>query len=217
MTPGRLPRRRNSGDARQRGHGYSLHNEHLIQFEAMSGIRSFCHLLLYQSADGPPVCVVGNFDDAGVVGTSTPIEMVATVVADQIREDEFRLIEWFPHDSERRFVEVELTHVEPTEVPTDVLSIRDAEHGEDIHTRRRSVLTRFADPRWTRLSEDDLAALLGEEAVRELRSYAGLPGNYTVERHFGSDGRRLLDAINAHNRRVGDDLSAEISEWRTEP
>jgi hypothetical protein len=217
MMPARIPRRRKSGEGYQTGRSYSLHNEQLIQFEAMSGIRSFCHLLLYRSADGPPVCVVGNFEDDGVVGTSTPIEMVATVVADRIREDEFRLIEWFPHDSERRFVEVELTHVEPTEVPTDVLSIRDGEDGEEIHTRRRSVLTRFADPRWTRLSEDDLAALLGEEAVRELRSYAGLPGDYTAERHFGSDGRRLLDAINAHNRRVGDDLSAEISEWRAGP
>jgi hypothetical protein len=186
-------------------------NEHLVEFDALSGMRSLCHLLIYGFADGPWVCVVGNFEDAGVIGTSTPIEMVATAVADRIGKDEFRLIQWFPHLPEPRFIEVELTRVEPTEILSSELSVRD--RGEDVRAHRRSVVVRFVDPRSAGLSEDQVAALLGEEAVRELRSYAGLDGEYTVERHFGSDGRRQLDAIHAHNDRAAAGFSAEVSEW----
>jgi hypothetical protein len=72
---------------------------------------------------------------------------------------------------------------------------------------------RFVDPRWCRRSEDEVAELLGEDSVRELRSFAGLPGDYIPERVFGTTGKELADAVRAHNREVGERLEAQIKEW----
>jgi hypothetical protein len=87
------------------------------------------------------------------------------------------------------------------------------DHAEAHTVRRDAAPVRFADPRWCRRSEDEVAELLGEDAVRELRSFAGLPGDYIPERLFGATGKRLTDAIRSHNRQVGDGLEAEVKEW----
>lgn len=72
---------------------------------------------------------------------------------------------------------------------------------------------RFADPRWARRTENELACLLGEEQLRDLRSFAGLPGDYTSERRFGSPGERLAESIRAHNHRIIRTLDAHTQEW----
>jgi hypothetical protein len=54
---------------------------------------------------------------------------------------------------------------------------------------------------------------LGEDSVRELRSFAGLDGEYVPERLFGASGKEAADAVRADNREVGDGLEAQIKEW----
>jgi hypothetical protein len=51
--------------------------------------------------------------------------------------------------------------------------------------------------------------------MRDLRSFAGLPGDYTPERRFGSTGERprLVKSIRAHNDRIIDAADALTKEW----
>lgn len=184
-----------------------LKHEDLLEYQGLHGTRALCHLLVYECAGKPPVCLVGNFD--GGLGTSTTnaIEIVATAVADRIGRDAFRLVEWYPHGYRLPFSEVALTRAQP----------RKLAHGqvgtcENAQTRDDSAVTRFADPQWDGRSEYALARLLGEEAARELRSLAGLPGEYTAERLFGSTGRRQAEAVRDHNRQVFDALAAQVAE-----
>ena len=190
---------------------YSLFNEELLEFEGMNGIRSVCHLLVYGCGEDPLVCIVGNFDGSLGSPTTNAIEVVATAIAPRISRDAFRLLEWYPHDSGWRFSEVTLTPVASERIPRGKLIISS---DTDAHAVRENATTiRFADPDWCRRSEDEGAELLGEEQVRELRSFAGLPGDYVPERLFGTTGKKLVDAIRAHNRAVGDGLEAQIKEW----
>ncbi len=86
--------------------------------------------------------------------------------------------------------------------------------GDDAHTiRRTTTIVRFADPRWASQTENELAQLLGEDEIRDLRSFAGLPGDYTPERRFGSTGERLAKSLRAHNHRIIDVLDAHTKEW----
>ncbi len=61
--------------------GYQLFVDELLEHEAAHGTRSACHVLWYGSGEGPPVCLVGNFDDAIGSSTANAIESVATAVA----------------------------------------------------------------------------------------------------------------------------------------
>jgi hypothetical protein len=177
----------------------------------MHGMRCVCHLLVYGYGADPLVCVVGNFDGRLGSPTTNAIEVVATAIAPRISRDAFRLLEWYPHDGGRRFSEVTLTPVALERIPRGKVIV---EGGTDADTVRSDTATiRFADPHWCRRSEDEVAELLGENAVRELRSFAGLPGDYIPERLFGATGKDLADAIRAHNREVGDGLEAQIKEW----
>jgi hypothetical protein len=72
---------------------------------------------------------------------------------------------------------------------------------------------RFGDPRWASQTENEFARLLGEEDIRDLRSLAGLPGDYTPEPRFGSTGERLAKSLRAHNHRIIDVLDAHTKEW----
>jgi len=83
----------------------------------------------------------------------------------------------------------------------------------DHAVRRDTTFRSFRDPRGSRRSEDEVSELLGEHAIRELRSLAGLPGDYTPERLFGGTAKRLADAIRTHNREVSDGLASQIKEW----
>jgi hypothetical protein len=157
------------------------------------------------------VCLVGNFDDAIGSSTRKAIESVATAAAAPFGGDDFPLIEWFPRDSGRRFSELTLTAVPGTEVEHGTVAIGS---GDDAHTiRRTTAIVRFADPRWTRRTENELARLLGEEEIRDLRSFAGLPGDYTPELRFGSTGERLAKSLRAHNHRIIHVLDAPTKEW----
>ena len=154
--------------------GYQLWFDELLEYEGAHGTRSACHALWYWDGKGPPVCLVGNFDDAVGSSTTNAIESVATAVAARFGRDDFRLIEWFPRDSGRRYSEATLTPVAGTEVEHGTVAIGS---GDDAHTiRRTTTIVRFADPRWARQTENELAQLLGEEEIRDLRSFAGLRG-----------------------------------------
>ncbi len=183
---------------------YDLANDDLLEFDAQNGLRGLCHLLIFIASGNCPVCVLGNFE--GPVGPATggAIESVATAVSDRLGGEDFRLIEWYPHtaQTQHRFTEVRLTPVLPTAIPAGGLLIS----GEDLAPRsQRTLLVRFIDPEWRPLSEDCVAALLGEPAIRELRSYAGLPGDYTPERVFASTGRSSVATICEHNQRTWPD------------
>lgn len=192
--------------------GYVLMNEHLLEYEGRHRSRVLCHLLVFLGEDKPPVCVVGNFDADFGTSTTNASEVVATAVSDRIEREAFRLIEWYPHWSQTqgRFSEVLLTPAPPTEIPYGQLVVGD---GVDLHLKEHTVVVRYLNPRWTPHSEDELAELLGEGSIRELRSYAGLPGDYTPERLFASTGRQRASAVREHNRRVFDNLAAQLSEW----
>jgi len=62
-----------------------------------------------------------------------------------------------------------------------------------------------------------MAKLLGERAIRDLRSYVGLRGDYTPERLFGSAGRNQAADVRAHNREITNTLKAQIGEWTGDP
>jgi hypothetical protein len=62
-----------------------------------------------------------------------------------------------------------------------------------------------------------MARLLGELAIRELRSYDGQPGEYNPERLFGTTGHRHAEQIRVHNRQITTHLDAQIAEWSAEP
>ena len=55
--------------------------------------------------------------------------------------------------------------------------------------------------------------LLEQNAIRELPSFAGLPGDYLPECVFGATGTELAGAVRAHNRQVAVGLAAQIKEW----
>jgi len=187
-------------------------NEDLLGYEGRHGSRALCHLVIHWGAGDVPVCLVGNFD--GGLGTSTTnaIQVVATAIAERIGRNDFRLIEWYPHwsQSQERFSEVVLNPVPPTKLGYGQVVVGEE---RELHTEKtHAVAVRFADPQWTHRSEDDIAKLLGEEAVRELRSFAGIEGDYTPERLFGSTGRQKAEAIRAHNRQIFANLEAQSSE-----
>jgi hypothetical protein len=190
---------------------YVLANEELLECEGEHGMRCLCHLFRYVAGLRPLVCIVGNFDGAFATSTTTAIEVVATAVACRVGQSAFRLIEWYPHDAARRFSEVTLVHTPPEPITRAQVVIAD-ERG-DHPLRRTTTVVQFANPRWTSVSEDELAALLGEPAIRELRSFAGMPGDYVPERLFGTHGRQLADAVLAHNRKVAQALEAQLEEW----
>lgn len=193
----------------------ALINDDLLEFEGHNGIRSLCHLLVfYLAADGPRVCVLGNFDQPVGAQTTNAIEAAATAVADWLGQDDFRLFEWYPHRPGEPFSEVTLTNVAPQELPYGELMVVDA---HDADTSREFVTVRFANPQWARRTEDQMAELLGEPSIRELRSYAGIRGDYHPERLFGSTGRRKLKEIQDQNRQTVEALEAQISEWNAGP
>ena len=177
----------------------------------MNGIRSACHLLVYSCGADPLVCIVGNFDGGLGSPTTNAIEVMATKVAARISRDVFRLLEWYPHAREGPFSEVTLTPVASERVARGEVIVS---RGADAHTLRRDIAAvRFVDPSWCRRSEDEVAELLGEDAVRQLRSLAGLTGDYIPGRLFGATGKDLVDAVRAHNRQVAGGLEAQIEEW----
>ena len=122
-------------------------------------MRAVCHLLWYASGSGPLVSVVGNFDGPGAVSTTNAIEVIATRVAERVRRDTFRLFEWYPHDSERRFSEVTLTPVAERPSAQGRIVVGDDTSAQTV--RSDSSLVRFADPHWVRRTENELASLLG--------------------------------------------------------
>ena len=193
------------------GAGYELVSERMVEYDGLNGMRSLCHLLVYGCGADPFVCIVGNFDGGLGSQTTNAIEVVATAIVPLISRDAFRLLEWYPHDSGRRFSEVTLTPVSPQRVARGKVVISS---DADAHTvRRDTAVIRFIDPSWCRRSEDQVADLLGENAIRDLRSFAGLPGDYIPERLFGDTGKKLADAIRAHNRQVSPGVEAQIKEW----
>ena len=126
--------------------GYQLWFDELLEYEGAHGTRSACHVLWYGAGEGPSVCLVGNFDDAVGSSTANAIESVATVVAARFGRDDFRLIEWFPRDSGRRFSEVTLTPIPGTELEHGTVAIGSGDDAQTI--RRTTAIVRFADPRW---------------------------------------------------------------------
>jgi hypothetical protein len=206
----RIPRI--GGSDRQEGSGYVLMNEELLEYEGLHGMRSLCHLLIYRSGSKPVVCVAGNFDGGLGASTTDAIEIVATAVAARIGQEDFRLVEWYPHHGgQPPFSEVTLAAVEPTKLVHGEVVAADMSGAHT--TRRHSAVIRFANPQWAPQREDDLAKLLGEEPIRDLRSFAGMHGDYTAERLFGNTGRQQAEAVRAHNRQVADGLEAHLSEW----
>lgn len=177
----------------------------------MHGIRSACHLLVYGCGTDPLVCIVGNFDGGLGSPTTNGIEVVATAVAARVGRKAFRLLEWHPHDAARRFSEVTLNVVADEKIARGEVIVSGGMNADIV--RRDTAVVRFVDPRWRQRSEDEVAELLGEDSVRELRSYAGLPGDYVPERLFGATGKELADTIRAHNRAAAGGLEAQIQEW----
>src|SRR5437588_6863077 len=147
-----------------------LMNDELLEYEGPHGTRALCHLLIFLCAEKPPVCVVGNFDGGLGSSTTNAIQVVATRVAERIHRDDFRLIECYPHwsPSHHRYSEVTLTPAPATQLAYGQVLTGDP---ANPHTEEHTVVVRFVDPQWTPRSENGLAKLLGEEAVRELRSY----------------------------------------------
>ncbi len=194
-----------------------LVNEELFEWEARHGIRALAHLLTYWGAGEVPVCVVGSFDDGlGSMASNTP-EILATAVGDRLGRDDFRLVVWYPRDEPHPFRELELARVEPRELQTDAFVVLDPTSGEQITRQGGRAIVRFADPHWARRTQDEMAQLLGEVAIRELRSYAGQPGEYTPQRLFGTTGQRHAEQIRVHNSTIASHLDAQIAEWSTEP
>ena len=111
----RIPRI--GGSDRQEGSGYTLMNEELLEYQGLHGMRPLCHLLIYRSGSKPVVCVAGNFDGGLGTSTTTAIEIIATALATRIGQEDFRLIEWYPHHrGQPPFSEVTLAPVEPTKL-----------------------------------------------------------------------------------------------------
>jgi hypothetical protein len=192
-----------------------LINDDRLEFEGHNGIRSLCHLIVfYLAGGGPRVCVVGNFDSPVGAQTTNAIESAATAVADWLGQDDFRLFEWYPHRPGEPFSEVTLRRVAPQTLLYGQLLVVDSPEAD---TSQQRVTVRFVDPQWARRTEDHLAELLGEPSIRELRSYAGIRGDYHPERLFGTTGRRKLNGIRDHNRQTVDQLEAQISESTTGP
>jgi hypothetical protein len=166
-----------------------LVNEELFEWEALNGIRALAHLLTYRGgAVAVPVCVVGSFDGDLLSLPSSMPEILATALGERLGRDDFRLVLWSPRDGRYPFCELELSRVAPREFQQDSPAVLDPVSGEEVTRQRRSRTVRFANPRSLRRTEDEMAQLLGEAAIRELRSYAGQPGDYTPERLFGSVG-----------------------------
>ncbi len=213
----RRPSRDSTPASRAQRQRFELANEDLLEFEAQHGMRGLCHLLIFVAGESQPVCVVGNFENHVGPATGSVIESVATSVADRLGRQQFRLIEWYPHwpQSHHTFAEVILTPVPETAIPAGQLATTDDHDVAPL--AQRTALVRYVDPQWNQLSEDDLAALLGEPAIRELRSYAGLPGDYTPQRLFGTTGITRLDAIRQHNQRTAENLKAQLDEWAYPP
>jgi hypothetical protein len=194
-----------------------LVNEDLFEWEPLSGLRALAHLLIYRIAGAAPVCLVGSLDgEMGSLPSQMP-EILATAVADRLGRDDFRLVVWYPREARYPFRELELSRIRPRELDHDALVVRDAASGDELTRRVRSRTVRFADPRWSRRTEDELARVLGEPAIRELRAYAGLPGDYTPERLFGTTGRRQAGQIRLHNDQTAAQLDAQVTEWSTGP
>jgi hypothetical protein len=194
-----------------------LVNEELFEWEALNGIRALVHLLTYRGAVAVPVCVVGSFDGDLLGLPSSMPEILATALGDRLGRDDFRLVLWSPRDGRYPFCELDLSRVAPREFQQDSLAVLDPVSGEEVTRQRRSRTVRFANPRWLRRTEDEMAQLLGEAAIRELRSYAGQPGDYTPERLFGSVGHRQAEQVRLHNRQIASQLDAQIEEWSPGP
>jgi hypothetical protein len=91
---------------------------------------------------------------------------VATAIAPRISRVAFRLVEWYPNDSGRRFSEVTLTPVPPERIARGKVVIRS---DADAHAvRRDTAVIRFADPLWRPRSEDEVADLLYANCDRSL-------------------------------------------------
>lgn len=121
------------------------------------------------------------------------------------------MIERYPRHEDQRFTEVILTHVSPTPYATSSPAVDSGQKLDAVS--QTTLLTRYVDPHWTPRSEDDLADLLGEPAVRDLRSFAGMPGDYTAERLFGSTGVQALSRLQAHNQRARERFESHVREW----
>jgi hypothetical protein len=191
-------------------------SEELFEWQGMRNIRVLAHLLIYWGADEVPVCVVGTFDGAAGSASSSP-EIVSTAVAARLDRDAFRLFSWDPRDGRQPFCEITVTPTEPTKLQRDELVIRDKSEAEMTTSHRDAVVVRFLDPQWNSLSEDQMAEVLGEAAIRDLRSYAGLPGEYRPERLFGESGEQLAEQLQAHNDQIAAALKAQVGEWSVEP
>jgi hypothetical protein len=163
-----------------------LVNEELSEWEALHGIRALAHLLIYWGADDVPVCLVGSFDGTfGSLPSNAP-EILATAVGDRLGRDDFRLVVWHPPDDRYPFRKLELSRVEPRELQQDSLVVLDPVSGDQVTRWDHLRTVHFANPRRARRAEDEMAQLLGEPAIRGLRSYAGQPRDYTPERLFGT-------------------------------
>jgi hypothetical protein len=109
-----------------------LMNEELLDYEGAHRTRALCHLLTFGCGTEPLVCVVGNFDgDLGSL-TTNAVEVVATAVAARVTRDVFRLIDWYPHDGERRFSEVTLIRIAARPIAHGEMVISDDEDAQMV-------------------------------------------------------------------------------------
>jgi hypothetical protein len=194
---------------------HRLTHDELLRYPGFHGTQSLCHLRVYQAAGEAPICIVGNFDEGAGTSTTNAIEVVATRAAEEIRTGEFRLFEWYPHSSASPFSEVELSRVAASPRQHGQVLVQDAPPHFSLAANHATV-TRFERPHWLHRSEADVAQLLGDEVVHELRALAGARGEYTAERLFGPLGGRHVDEIREHNQLQQVGLEGLLTEWSLE-
>jgi hypothetical protein len=192
---------------------YRLTHEELLVFPGLNGHVGTCHLRVYEHRRDRPVCIIGGFD--ALVGTSiqNACEAVATAISERIGTTRFTLIEWWPHTA-CEFAEVHLRRVRAKKLPFGRTIMFGEDSAVDLDVTRW-VEVRFADPDWRGCDEERIAALLGEDALRELDELAGERGEYDPARVFGVAGRMRIAAVSRHNNERVSGLVAQVAEWGT--
>ncbi len=209
-----LPRLQTTRRARLRAgkrSPYALFCDELLEFPGYSGMRGLCHLLTYGHALAPYVCITGNFDSAPGPSTTNVIEHVATAIATRLDTDGFRLINWHPRRGTDRFMDIKLKAVPPTATAHGLTLVTQSE-GRYTVTDREELVTRFIEPTFHPLDESDIGKLIGESQLRQLYAFAGIEGDYTPQRLFGTHGQKRVDAISQHNHARTNDLFAGTAE-----
>ena len=189
---------------------YRLTHQELLEYPGLNGMVGACHLRVYERRRRRPLCVVGSFDVPVGTTITNGIELVATAISERIGTGRFKLIQWLPH-TETPFVEMRLQRVRAFHPVIRMAAVND-DGSEDVEQARR-VTVRFASPEWRACSEQRIAKLLGADALSELASVAGEPGEYDAARVLGSSQQARSDALRRYNRERAEDVVAQLAEW----